>query len=116
VHVTNLAIVAYRGTSEYPNINVTETALIRLHDTALIFCGHISTFKCDNKSIFNVYWSVHRNNILVYKSQQDAQVTEFILFDNFSTSFGRHYYPSSGAQHTQTGSNSSMITADNNTM
>jgi len=29
-------------------------------------------------------------NILVYKSQQDAQVTEFILSDNCSTCFGRH--------------------------
>jgi hypothetical protein len=28
---------------------------------------------------FNVHGSVHRNNILVYKSQQDAQVTEFIF-------------------------------------
>jgi hypothetical protein len=26
---------------------------------------------------FNVHGSVHRNNTLVYKSQQDAQVTEF---------------------------------------
>ena len=31
----------------------------------------------------------HRNNILVYKSQH---VTEFILSDNFSTCFGRHYH------------------------
>jgi hypothetical protein len=29
---------------------------------------------------FNIYGSVHRNNIPVYKSQQGAQVTEFILF------------------------------------
>jgi len=27
---------------------------------------------------FNVHGSVHRNNILVYKSQQDVQVKEFI--------------------------------------
>ena len=26
---------------------------------------------------FNVHGSVHRSNILVYKSQQDAQVTEY---------------------------------------
>jgi len=32
--------------------------------------------------LVNVYGSVHHNNILVYKSQQDAQVTEFILSDN----------------------------------
>jgi len=28
---------------------------------------------------------MHRSNILVYKSQQDAQVTEFILSENCST-------------------------------
>jgi hypothetical protein len=28
---------------------------------------------------FNVHESVHRNSILVYKFQQDAQVTEFIF-------------------------------------
>jgi hypothetical protein len=38
-------------------------------------------------------------NILVYKSQQDAQVTEFILSDNCSTCFGRHYHKSSGAKN-----------------
>ena len=32
--------------------------------------------------------SVHRNNILVHKFQQDAHVTEFILSDNCSTCFG----------------------------
>ena len=36
-------------------------------------------------------------NILLYKSQQDAHVTGFILSDNFSTCFGRHHHPSSGA-------------------
>jgi len=45
---------------------------------------------------------VHRNNILIYKSQQDAHVTEFILSDNCSTCFGRHYHPSSGPQTTVT--------------
>jgi hypothetical protein len=43
---------------------------------------------------------VHRNNNLLYKSQQDAHVTEFILSDNCSTCFRRHYHPSSGAQAT----------------
>jgi len=38
-------------------------------------------------------------SILVYKSRQDAQVTEFILSDNCSTCFRRHYHPSSGAQN-----------------
>jgi hypothetical protein len=41
-------------------------------------------------------------NILVYKSQQHAHVTAFILSDNCSTCFGRHYHPSSGAQRTVT--------------
>ena len=40
-----------------------------------------------------------RKCILVYKSQQDAQVTEFILSENCSTCFGFHYHPSSGAQN-----------------
>ena len=39
------------------------------------------------------------NNILIQKSQQDAHVTEFILSDDCSTCFGRHYHPSSGAQN-----------------
>jgi hypothetical protein len=45
---------------------------------------------------------VHRNNILIYKSQKDAHVTEIILFDNVSTYFGCHPHPSSGAQKTVT--------------
>ena len=45
---------------------------------------------------------MHPNNILLYKSQQDAHVTEFILSDNCSTCFGRYYHPSSGAQTTVT--------------
>jgi len=48
---------------------------------------------------FNVHGSVHRNNFLVHKSQQDVHVTVFILSDNCSTCFGRHYHPSSGAQN-----------------
>jgi len=52
--------------------------------------------------IFNIHGSVHRNNILLYKSQQDTHVTEFILSDNCSICFGRHYHPSSGAQTTVT--------------
>ena len=48
---------------------------------------------------FNVHGSVHPNNILLCKSQQDAHVTEIILTDNCSTCFGRHYHPSSGAQN-----------------
>ena len=48
--------------------------------------------------IFNIHGSVHRNNILIEKFQQDAHVTEFILSDSCSTCFGYHYHPSSGAQ------------------
>jgi hypothetical protein len=33
---------------------------------------------------------MHRNNILIYKYQQDAHVTEFILSANCSTCFGHH--------------------------
>ena len=45
---------------------------------------------------------MHRNNILEYKSQQDAHVTEFILSDNCSSCFGRHHYPSSEHKTTVT--------------
>jgi hypothetical protein len=48
---------------------------------------------------FNIRGSVHRNNILIYKSQVDAHFTEFILSDNCSTCFGYHYHTSSGAQN-----------------
>jgi len=40
------------------------------------------------------------SNILLYKFQQDAHFTQFILSDNCSTCFGRYYHPSSGAQTT----------------
>jgi len=43
-----------------------------------------------------------KQHILIYKSQQHTHVTEFILSDNCSTSFGRYYHPSSGAQTTVT--------------
>jgi hypothetical protein len=36
--------------------------------------------------------------LLLYKSQQDARVTEFILSGSCSTCFGRYYHPTSGAQ------------------
>jgi len=36
---------------------------------------------------------------LIYKSQQDAQVIDFILSKDCSTCFGFHYQPSSGAQN-----------------
>jgi len=43
---------------------------------------------------------VNRNNILLYKSQQDAHVTKFILSGNCSKCFWRYYHSSSGAQTT----------------
>jgi len=49
--------------------------------------------------IFNIRGSVHRNNILIQKSQQVAHVTDFILSDDYSTCFEYHYHPSSGAQN-----------------
>ena len=48
---------------------------------------------------FIIHGFVHHNNILLYKSQQDAHVTEFILSDNCSTCFGRHQHPSSGCKN-----------------
>jgi hypothetical protein len=51
-------------------------------------------------SKFNIHGSVHRNNILLYISHQDAHFSEFILSDKCSTYFGYHYHPSSGAQTT----------------
>ena len=51
---------------------------------------------------FNIHGPVYPNNILQYKSQQDAHVTEFILSDNCSTCFGRYYHPYSKAQTTVT--------------
>jgi hypothetical protein len=63
-------------------------------------------YSMDIKNAFNdtvnIHGSVHRNNILLYKSQQDAHVTEFILSDNCSIGFGCYYHPSSGAQTTVT--------------
>ena len=51
---------------------------------------------------FNIHGSMHHNNLLLYKSQQDAHVTEFILSDNCSTCFGHYFHPSSRAQTTVT--------------
>jgi len=49
-------------------------------------------------------------NILLYKSQQDGYVTDFILSDNCSTCFGGYYHPSSGAQTTVTTASSNHYT------
>jgi len=54
----------------------------------------------DSVRVFHKYSMLTKfDTILLYKSQQDAQVTEFLLTDNCSTCFGRHYHPSSGAQN-----------------
>jgi hypothetical protein len=53
-------------------------------------------------NILNLFYFVTKLYILLYKSQQDAHVIEFILSDNCPTYFGRHYHPSSGAQTTVT--------------
>jgi len=44
----------------------------------------------------------HLLYILLYKSQKDAHVIEFILSDNCSTCFRHYYHPSSEAQTTVT--------------
>ena len=48
-------------------------------------------------SVLNPFFAFYY--ILIYKFQQDAHVTEFILSDNCSTCFGYYYHPSSGAQN-----------------
>jgi hypothetical protein len=48
--------------------------------------------------------------ILLYKSQQDAHVTEFILSDTCFTCFGRYCHPSSGAQTTVTIASGNLYT------
>jgi hypothetical protein len=61
------------------------------------------TLKCGCEIIainkFNIHGPVHRNNILIYNSQPDAHVTEFILSDDCCTCLGYYYHPSSGAQN-----------------
>jgi len=49
--------------------------------------------------ILNIHGSLHCNNILIYKYQQDAHVAEFIISDSCSKCFGRHYHPSLGGQN-----------------
>jgi len=50
----------------------------------------------ERKMTFNIHGSVHRNNVLIYKSQKDAHVTKCISSDNCSTCFGWYHHPSSG--------------------
>jgi len=53
---------------------------------------HLESLDIEGKKVLK-----YALKILVYKSQQDAHVTEFILSDNCYTCFGCHYHPSSGA-------------------
>jgi hypothetical protein len=81
-------------------VEVNETSNVRINVTLMLLRSTIRALeKQQGLHKFNVHGSVHRNNILVYKYQQDAQVIEFILSDNCSTCFGRHHHPSSGAQN-----------------
>jgi hypothetical protein len=50
-------------------------------------------------------------NILLYKPQQDAHVTEFILYDNCPTCFGRYYHTSTEAQTSVTTASGNRYTA-----
>jgi hypothetical protein len=45
---------------------------------------------------FNVYGSVHRKYILIY-IQQDAALHSLFICGNYSTRFGWHFHPPSGA-------------------
>jgi len=51
-------------------------------------CECVSLCEC---CLFRSATVKHISGILIYKSQQDAHVTQFILSDNCSTCFGRHY-------------------------
>jgi len=65
------------------------------------FLGRVEM--CRSKNWIGMWGAVNfKTGILLYKSQLDAHVTEFILSDNCSTCFGRYYHPSSGAQTTVT--------------
>ena len=50
---------------------------IRLPSDLHSFILYSITNHCNYK--FNIHESVHRNNILIQKSQQDAHITEFIF-------------------------------------
>jgi hypothetical protein len=64
---------------------------------SLVF-GVLSIKLCDSIPDFNVHGSVHHNNIQIYPTR--CNVTQFILYGNCSTCFGRYHHPSSGVQTT----------------
>ena len=53
---------------------ITATMIVIIQVKSDIFLSYISS----TRMIINVHGSVHRNNIVVYKSQIDEHVTEFI--------------------------------------
>jgi hypothetical protein len=57
------------------------TGTIKLRGIPVLFLISIDSCKTNTTWIskFNIHGSVHRNYILIWKSQQDAQVTEFIF-------------------------------------
>ena len=69
--------------------------------SAALFSWNVLVACCFPFTFSDVLYKVNKN-VPPYKSQQDAHVTEFILSDNCSACFGRHYHPSSGAQTTVT--------------
>jgi hypothetical protein len=71
------------------NLNLVKVSTIWYYR---IHCNIHKTF-----SVFNVYGSVHRKNIVIY-IQQDAALHS--LTGNCSTCFGWYHQPSSGAQTT----------------
>jgi len=83
-----LSIKQHNTMPEAPAASCQVTPPICRHDVR-------ATEHLTDKTNSFLFW----HSILAYKSQQDAQVTELILSDNCSTCFGRHYYPSSGAQN-----------------
>jgi len=90
-------------TFDFPVINPLNAELNPIwHLLALLGAQHIlhvSRVRVKLCWSFNIYGSMYHNNILIQKSQQDARVTEFILYDDCSTCFGYHYHPSSGTQN-----------------
>ena len=99
-----LCIVLYcvhvHGRSHYPG-GLIKIALSQFGLSASTICTSHWYLRENLFKIFDAgYKSVFI--ILIYKSQQDAHVTWFILSDNCSTCFGCHHHPSSGAQKTVT--------------
>ena len=86
--------------STYLTVHTKEPSKVTLSSTNIIECLFLMIRISSILSFLSSADLVTRFfTTLVYKSQQDAQVTEFILSDNCSTCFGRHYHPPSGVQN-----------------